>query len=63
MFYEKSGSYVYRTDANFHESGLTFSVQLMWNALSLPIFEAGSPFTIFSSALGIIHFGKKYWQG
>ena len=29
MFYEKSGSYVYRTDANFHESGLTFSVQLI----------------------------------
>ena len=58
--YKKSGSYVCRTDLELPETGLTLSELLLISEITSAIFEAYSPFTIFRSALGIIHFGKKY---
>ena len=61
--YHKSGSYVCRTDLELPETGLTLSELLLISEITSAIFEACSRIRIFCSALGIIHFGKKYCRG
>ena len=56
--YNKSGSYVCRTDLELPETGLTLSELLLISEITSAIFEACSKIRIFCSALGIIYFGK-----